>query len=432
MEPSLPPSLPPAPPQPPPLLPTLAEDPTCPCIDVSSLFGEYLATTAVASLLRTQGQEDCQDGDILGPHVSVDHGLTGDDRFCYPITYGSNGCQAYDALLKGDYACNTAEGVDPPSWCASAWCFVDMEACRRSDLSMSGANSWEDITPYFFSYGTCAADDTVDFALEYSKATTTIPYDGSGEVFRVGIPTMVWPMHFKRDATGAVVLGVEDPLYFDDSVPWEGIMIDYMDALLSVAPYAGFNYTFTTPVSRLAFPESKWTATVFDVTKKVVDMGASDFWLTAERTAMTAFASAFSIDLHHLWVLRPTKDDSFLTVASKVFVPFSNNLWLLLLGVTIAMSFVEVYLFRDDWRDGSGKDAWKEAKGFIAKTKVIFGEWGTYLGRSAMHITAGFPHEGHTSAQTRGADDRVGRLGLPHPDHHRCLHGQPRGLHAAA
>jgi len=31
---------------------------------------------------------------------------------------------------------------------------------------------------------------------------------------------------------------------------------------------------------------------------------------------------------------------------------------------------------------------------------VLVNEWGTYLGRSAMHITAGFPDEGHTSAQT--------------------------------
>jgi len=399
MEPSLPPSLPQPLPPPPPLSPTLAGDPSCPCVDVSALFGEHhLATSAQASVLRAHGQEDCQAGDLLGPYISLTGLPYGQADFCYPSTYGSNGCQAYDALLKGDYACNTAEGVEPPSWCASAWCYVDMEACRRSDLSMSGSNSWEDITP-FFSYRTCADDDTGDFALEYSKATTTIPYDGSGEMFRVGIPTMDYPMHFKRDATGAVVLGIEDPMYFDDSVPWEGIMIDYMDALLSVAPYAGFNYTFATPVSRLAFPGSKWTATVFDVTKHVVDMGGSDFWVTAERTAMTAFASAFSIDLHHLWVLRPTKDDSFLTVASKVFVPFSNNLWMLLLGVTIAMSFVEVYLFRDDWRK-DGYDEWKEAKGLIAKMKVLFGEWGTYLGRSAMHITAGFPHEGGNSAQT--------------------------------
>ena len=114
---------------------------------------------------------------------------------------------------------------------------------------------------------------------------------------------------------------------------------------------------------------------------------------------MAAFTAAFEIDLLHLWVPRPTKDDSFWAVSTKVFVPFSNNLWMLLLGVTIAMSFVEVYLFRDDWRK-DGYDEWKEAKGFIAKTKVIFGEWGTYLGRSAMHITAGFPHEGHNSAQT--------------------------------
>ena len=38
-----------------------------------------------------------------------------------------------------------------------------------------------------------------------------------------------------------------------------------------MAPYAGFNYTYTTPTSRVAFPGSKWTATVYDVQKRVID-----------------------------------------------------------------------------------------------------------------------------------------------------------------
>ena len=114
---------------------------------------------------------------------------------------------------------------------------------------------------------------------------------------------------------------------------------------------------------------------------------------------MAAFSTPFEIDLHYLWVPRPTKDNSFSTVAKKVFVPFSNELWLLLLAVTVAMSFVEVYLFRDDWRK-DGHDEWETAKGGLAKARVAFDQWGYYLGRSAMHITAGFPDEGHTSAQT--------------------------------
>ena len=114
---------------------------------------------------------------------------------------------------------------------------------------------------------------------------------------------------------------------------------------------------------------------------------------------MAAFSAPIEIDLHYLWVPRPTKDNSFLTVASKVFVPFSNGLWGLLIAVTVAMSFVEVYLFRDDWRK-DGHDEWKEAKGCLAKARVAFDQWGHCLGRSAMHIFAGFPSEGKTSAQT--------------------------------
>ena len=63
---------------------------------------------------------------------------------------------------------------------------------------------------------------------------------------------------------------------YDDSVPWEGTVIDFMDAILAVSPFAAFNYTYTTPMARLASPGSQWTATVYDVEKRVVDMGGSD------------------------------------------------------------------------------------------------------------------------------------------------------------
>ena len=52
---------------------------------------------------------------------------------------------------------------------------------------------------------------------------------------------------------------------------------------------------------------------------------------------MTGFSSAFDIDTHYLWVPRPEKDDSLLTQASYVFMPFSNGLWLMLAGCVIFM-----------------------------------------------------------------------------------------------
>ena len=162
--------------------------------------------------------------------------------------------------------------------------------------------------PIFYSFGTCSDGiPTTGESLAYLAATDSIATIGAGQMLQVAIPTMDFPIHFKRDASGAVVLGVEDDLYYDDSVPWEGSMINYMDAILSIAPYAAFNYTYTTPTSRVVFPDSKWTATVHDVQKRVVDIGGSDFWVTAERTGMVAFSASFSIDLicMTLWISNP-------------------------------------------------------------------------------------------------------------------------------
>jgi len=375
-----------------------AESSTCPCIDASSspfVGSRYIVSAAVAEEMRSQPQEGCVAGSILGPYVGS-AGVNSQDYFCYPPNYGTSGCAAYDVDLAGDHVCGSSS---PPSWCASAWCYVDMEACRRSGLDVQGTVLFDGLNLYY-SYGTCLdTEEGQEAALAFQRDGSPIATFGQGEVLAVGIPYMDYPTHFKRDSDGAVLIGVDHEVYFDDSVKWEGSMIDFLDEIVSVAPYAAFNYTYTSPVARLASGGSSWTATVYDVEKRLLDMGGSDFWVTAERAEMTAFSTSYHIDLHYLWVPRPKKDNSFVTVATRVFIPFSNELWALLISVTVAMSLVEVYLFRKDWR-ADGYDDWKEARGWRAKTRVLVNEWGTYLGRSAMHITAGFPDEGHTSAQT--------------------------------
>ena len=201
-----PPLLPPAPSRPPAgPPPTIVEDPACPCIDARHLFVDTTASSAVASEFRELGQP-CQPGDILGLYVGSAgfSGNTGEGQYCYPASYGSEGCQAYDALLTGDHMCATDA---PPSWCAKPWCFVDKETCRRSSADMFGTSLWGDL-PVFWSHQTCVTEDVSDADLAYNADAAVIPGEGSGEVLQVGIPTMDYPLHFKRDAAGAIVLGV--------------------------------------------------------------------------------------------------------------------------------------------------------------------------------------------------------------------------------
>ena len=212
----------------------------------------------------------------------------------------------------------------------------------------------------------------------------------------MGIPAMDYPMHFKRAADGSVLTGI-GPEYFDEGVPWEGSMISYMDAIVEESIFKGFNYTYTSNGARVAKPGSKWTATVHDVSNRVLNMGGSDFWVTPERAGMAAFSAPFDLDFHWLWVARPVEDNSLWTKAFRVFEPFTMSTWSTLFGLIVLMSVVELWIFRDQWREG---EAWRNAKTRKAKASVAVSLWGGYVARSFMHMSAGFPDEGQTSAQT--------------------------------
>ena len=273
-------------------------------------------------------------------------------------------------------------------------CYVDPQNCRLSEHDIQGTtlfySSSSFIQPLYFSYGTCGEDS----GYEFSEALHARA--GQGEVVVVGIPAMDYPMHFKRAADGSVLTGI-GPEYFDDGVPWEGSMISYMDAILEGSIFKGFNYTYTSNGARIAKPGSKWTATVHDVSNRVLNMGGSDFWVTPERAGMAAFSAPFDLDLHWLWVARPVEDTSFWTKAFRVFEPFTVSTWITLIGLVVFMSLVELWIFRDQWREG---EAWVNAKSRKAKASVVVSLWGGYVARSFMHLLAGFPDEGQSSAQT--------------------------------
>lgn len=271
------------------------------------------------------------------PCIEVRHepsGTSCDANSTIPPQHGSSQCAPWDDGLAPH--CHES-GSNQQSWCSLAWCYVDLDKCRASPVAFTASG----IVPgLYYSYSTCNAS-----AQAYRQFLTTS--NVAGKVLRVAIPSMDYPMHFKRDATGAVVTGV-GPLYRDDAVRWEGAMIEYMDALVGVSSLAGFEYTWASDGARAAHPESKWTAAVFDVMNGLVDLGGSDFWVTTQRARMAPFTAAFDVDRLYLWVKRPHVDDSLATQMKKVFAPFDWTLWLTIGGVLLGMSLFELWLFRED------------------------------------------------------------------------------------
>jgi hypothetical protein len=274
------------------------------------------------------------------------------------------------------------------AFCDASWCYVDAERCRGSTHVFAASTVDADA---FYSYSTCNESGRAWWDYQAIQAV-------EGRVLRVAIPSMDYPMHFKRDpATGEVATGV-GPLYRDDSVPFEGSMIQYLDAVLQHSNLAGFNYTWASVGSRHAHPDSKWTAAVYDVALGLTDMGGSDFWLTTQRARMSAFSAPFDVDHIYLWVPRPVVDDSFGAQIGKMFRPFHWTLWLTIGGVIVGMSLFELWLFREDWRD-DGFDEWAEAKDNAERARFLSMELLIRLGYTTMTALAGFQEMPYRPAQ---------------------------------
>ena len=131
--------------------------------------------------------------------------------------------------------------------------------------------------------------------------------------------------HFKRDLPGGEPLTSSAPYelshYRDDSVVWEGVLVDYFHKLEEyfakladrVSSYTGVGspkwlLTWTSASSR-AQHSSSWTAAVNDVALGIADIGCSLFWMTAERLEMTSFTANLLSDQFHLFVPKPKVDD---------------------------------------------------------------------------------------------------------------------------
>ena len=196
-------------------------------------------------------------------------------------------------------------------------------------------------TPLFYSYDTCSSDNeeaAVNSFLESvgRKSSSTL----KNVTLRVGIPYSYLPFHGRANEM------VEDELYEDDSVPFQGIIVDYMSEMernaLAMGDHLHFSFTWTSRGSRSKM-SSRWTATVSDVQKGLIDAAASDFWATQERLELAAFTVPISFEVIYLWVPKPGKQDFWQDVV-KVFKPFSYDMWGALVGIVFFLGALDIWL----------------------------------------------------------------------------------------
>jgi len=353
----------------------------CPCIDA----------TEALSVLSNCVREDYE----TSPGILINRGVN--EINCVPLSYGSF-CQSHD--LINDPSCFSGDSQNStnvdlfkkqtdliPEYCSKQWCYVDEKKCKESSELLYQSDSTVP-SNLFHSYTTCGsgADSWLDFHTTKSVRN---------KVIQVTIPAIRFPMHYKtKDGK------VDESLYSDDSVPFEGWIIDYLNTISDISNITKFTFTHRSGGSDKAIPGSIFTAAVYDVQVGISDMAAGMFWVTPERSRMTAFTTPLTLDRVYLWAKSVAPKESpnsvvrYILKAKGVMDPFDTNLWILLLLTLFLASIVSVWLANDDGIFGLWKRRFKSKKWingslddkFVIMMKTLLD---SFLAHEIMFFTGG-------------------------------------------
>jgi hypothetical protein len=118
-------------------------------------------------------------------------------RSCFPLTYGSNACRAWDATVSEFCADEEGEVLSTANpTCGYAWCFVNATQCRRSSTLFSRSRLYAE-ADLFYSYDTCIAhDDTTQQDWPFRRYESWRQL--GGRRLRIGVPYMAEPFYFKQ------------------------------------------------------------------------------------------------------------------------------------------------------------------------------------------------------------------------------------------
>lgn len=230
------------------------------------------------------------------------------------------------------------------------WCYVDPEKCRKSAHRFFHSNFFPS-TSLYYSYSTCnnTHSDFFQFSTIQKLRNTTI---------KTAIPGSLFPYHFKRTSNGEIA-NFSGPEYFNDNVPFEGSIIDFLNAvqLNSLDLGVSFEYTYIQS-EHTGFSAQRYAATVERVQDGIVDMAAGVFSITEERLLLVPATIPVVVDHNFLWVKKPNVDNSIITnIKHTTTSVISGDLWGTL-GLSIFAAAVLNMWFSFNRRNISQKELW--------------------------------------------------------------------------
>lgn len=253
----------------------------CPCIDTASILASSVrakcvvdsgATTTLVTTPTMMTMNATRE-QFNGVYVRDAHGYR-----CYPLSYGSGGCNRHD--LFSHPACADADAdikkkkKKKEPFCEESWCYVDFDKCKDSSelvfKSTFMAHRLEN--DLFYSYSTCNSTNYWDLFLSTQEL--------KDETLTVTIPSLLHPLHYKTktadDSNNETIsldsiIGNEDDdqaaraSYFkNDTIEWKGYVIDYLNAVLELTDMKGFHFTHRSGGSEVAIKSSIFTGAVYD------------------------------------------------------------------------------------------------------------------------------------------------------------------------
>ena len=202
---------------------------------------------------------------------------------CASYNYGSSSCLQHDFI--NDEKCQvdaTSTFVEP--YCFQAWCYVDLDSCKRNSEEKIYKSDYFANEDVFYSYSTCNGTNY------FADVVVPSPLVVGNISISSAIPDYQYPMLGKQLSDGSKTFEIGDE-YFDDSIPFRGVYIDYINDIvqLSNGDIRNVTYTHTSKASIKEHPTSSFTAAVEDVENGLVDMAVGPFWITGQRLKMTTF-----------------------------------------------------------------------------------------------------------------------------------------------
>ena len=249
----------------------------CSCINQTSIL---------ASLLDNR---DCTTANGL-PGVYLTLGVS-----CVAYDYGSSACLQHDLVHDPNCQGDPSTAVVPP-WCFQAWCYVDANSCKKnSEEDMYKSEYFPPQYDIYYSYTTC---NSTDYFWQQQSSANNVTVAG-GVNISVAVPGLyVYPMINKQLPDGTILwTTTEDKrYYFDDTIPYGGIYIDYVNSVVNISKgdIQSVAFTHTSRASLKRFSDSRYDAAVRDVENGLVDMAVGPFLITEERLKMTSFTVPLS------------------------------------------------------------------------------------------------------------------------------------------